>query len=131
MGCEMAGAEMGLGAGGRMQQSIYPDAYGIDTWDTTTQRTVHVHIANSMMWREITGEEPPHTPVSARTYTDCGLPWFELYDEHLGDLTPSAELAGVKSIKQVDAENSTRPQQDDSSVPVAESQVIGLKSVTP
>jgi hypothetical protein len=126
MACEMGGAEMGLGAGGRMRQSIYPDAYGIDTWDTTSQRSVRVHIANSMMWREITGEEPPATPVSARTYTDCGLPWFEIYDEHLGDLAPPAELAGVKSIKQMDAEKSSKPQQDDSSVPVAESQVIGL-----
>jgi hypothetical protein len=102
--------EMGLGAGGRMRQQIYPDCYGIDTWDTGSVSTVHVRIANSMMWREITGEEPPSTPVSARTYTEYGLPWFELYDEDRGDVAPSAELAGVKSIKDIDAAKFTRPQ---------------------
>jgi hypothetical protein len=86
-----------------MWQRIYPDCYGIDTWDASHAATMHVHIANSMMWREITGEEPPPTPVSARTYTEYGLPWFEMYDEHRGDIAPSAELAGVKSVKDIDA----------------------------
>jgi hypothetical protein len=124
--CEAADVEMGLGAGGRMRQSIYPDSYGIDTWDTTRQRSIHVHIANSSMWREITGEEPPATPVSARTYTDYGLPWFDLYNEHLGDLAPSAELAKVRSIKGIDADTFTIPQEDDSTVVVDAGQVIEL-----
>ena len=111
-------------------QSIYPDPYGADTWDTTQQRSVHVHIANSMMWREITGEEPPPTPVSARTYTDSGLPWFDLYDEQLGDLEPSPELARVKSIKAIDAEKFTTPQQDDSTVDVDESSVVKLSPLS-
>ncbi len=34
-----------------------------------------------MDWREITGEEPPPTPVSARTYSEHGFPWFSLYVE--------------------------------------------------
>ena len=77
----MRAASMGLGAGGRMRQEIYPDEYGIDTWDRERSGRVFVHIVNSMDFREITGLEPPPTPVSARTYTDYGLPWFDLYDE--------------------------------------------------
>ena len=96
-------APMGLAAGGRMEQSIYPDPHGVDTWDAASVRTVQVHVVNSAMYRFITGEAPPASPVSARTYTEHGLPWFRLYDEHLGDLPASRTLAGVKSIGELDA----------------------------
>jgi hypothetical protein len=116
-----AGAEMGLGAGGRMRQEIYPDRHGVHTWQSQAARTLHVHIANSMMWREITGEEPPPTPVTARTYTAHGLPWFDLYDDHLGDaqlddVEPSAELAGVKSVKDMDQQTFGKGLQDDDTI---------------
>lgn len=120
------GVEMGLGAGGRMRQKIYPDPYGIKTWDQENCGRVYVHIVNSMMYREITGKKPPSTPVSARTYTECGLPWFDLYDEGKGDVAASKELAGVKSIKQKDEEHGFAGQQDDDSVPIASDQIINL-----
>jgi hypothetical protein len=114
-----AGAEMGLAAGGRMQQKIHPDEHGIDSWDETRTGRFFVHIVNSMMYREITGEEPPATPVSARTYTQCGLPWFGLYDEEAGDLKPAENLTRVKSVKEMDAAKGFAPQQDDGPVEVA------------
>ena len=77
---------MGLAAGGRMRQEIYPDPHGLDTWDQASYGRVFVHIVNSQLWREITGEPCPPTPVDARAYTDAGLPWFELYDDQLGDI---------------------------------------------
>lgn len=95
-------AEMGLGAGGRMVQSIYPDPHGRDTWDETGATSVHVHVANSETWRAITGEAPPPSPISAHTYTEYGLPWFRLYDEHKGDVAPSDELAKVKSLAELE-----------------------------
>lgn len=103
--CESCAATpaMGLGAGGRMRQSIYPDRHGRDCWDETTATTVHVHIANSLVWRAITGENAPPSPISAETYTACGLPWFELYDEHKGDIPPSEILAGVRSVSELEA----------------------------
>jgi hypothetical protein len=110
-----AGA-MGLGAGGRMKQKIYPDPHGIDTWDPGHRGRIFVHIVNSDMWRDITGEPPPPTPVSARTYARHGLPWFALYDEHLPTLAPGQTLAAVKSIKDIDAGKSTLPLQDDAPV---------------
>lgn len=120
-------SEMGLGAGGRMEQKIYPDEHGIDTWDQETYGQVYVHIVNSMAYREITGKEPPSTPVTARTYTEYGFPWFRLYDEQLGDLQPSEVLANVKSTSEIDKEKGFAPQQDDSTIEVSETQVKKLK----
>jgi hypothetical protein len=120
------GAEMGLGAGGRMKQAIYPDQHGIDTWDQTTSGRVYVHLVNSMMYREITGCEPPPTPVDAHTYTKHGYPWFDLYDEHLGDLPGSEILKGVRSVKQMDADKGFQPQQDDETVDVPKVVTYGV-----
>lgn len=121
------GMEMGLGAGGKMRQTLYPDEHGADTWDPESYGEVCVHIANSMAYREITGHEPPPTPVSARTYTEYGMPWFELYDEEKGDVAPSGRLAKVKSVKQMDKKKGFGAQQDDGTVKVGAGQVKNLK----
>ena len=116
--CESGPGEMGLGAGGRMRQKIYPDEYGWDTWGADNRGETFVHIVNSMMYREVTGHEPPPTPISPRTYTEYGLPWFDLYDEHKGDLRPAGKLGKVKSVKELDHEKDFGAQQDDSTVDV-------------
>jgi hypothetical protein len=116
-----AGAEMGLAAGGRMRQKIYPDEYGIDTWDQANFGRVYVHIVNSMMFREITGQDPPATPISAKEYAKRGLPWFDLYDEEKGTLASSDTLQKVKTVKEMDEDQGFDPQQDDSSVDVPDS----------
>lgn len=36
------------------------------------------------------------TPVSARAYTEAGLPWFDYYNADADDLPPSQVLADVK-----------------------------------
>lgn len=116
--CDAApGAAMGLGAGGRMRQRIYPDRHGVDTWDEANTGSICARIVNSLMYREITGERVPETPVSAREYARHGLPWFDLYDEDRGDLLPSEILAGVKSVRQMDAARGFAAQQDDEPVP--------------
>ena len=117
------GLEMGLGAGGSMKQAIYPDRHGIDTWDQDNHARVFVHLCNSQLWREITGEAPPETPVSAQTYTKHGYPWFDIYDEDEGDIKPSEALKGVKSVKEMDKDKGFGPQQDDSPVGVPPGQV--------
>jgi hypothetical protein len=106
-------AEMGLAAGGRMRQHLYPDPHGVDTWDPGNYGRVFVHIVNSQLWRDITGEPVPPTPVDARAYTNAGLPWFELYDDGLGDIAASDVLANVKSVAAKDAEHGFTGQQDD------------------
>jgi hypothetical protein len=119
-----AGAEMGLAAGGRMEQKVYPDPHGLETWDNARFGRVYVHIVNSMMFEEITGRRPPASPISAQTYTDYGYPWFALYDENLGDVEASDILGGVKSVKELDAEKGFGPQQDDSTVGIPDASVV-------
>jgi hypothetical protein len=111
-----AGGSMGLAAGGRMKQKIYPDPHGIHTWDAGNTARIFVHIVNSELWREITGEEPPATPVTAKSYAAHGLPWFDLYDESLSTVSTSPVLADVKSVKEMDHETFRHPLQDDDPV---------------
>jgi hypothetical protein len=125
-------AAMGLGAGGTMKQKIYADPHGIDTWDEHHYGRVFVHIVNSVMWSEITGEPPPPTPVSAQRYTSAGYPWYELYDEEMADVAPSPVLAGVKSIAQMDAQHGFVGVDDDDPVDIAGDQIKGLpRNVVP
>ena len=121
------GAEMGLAAGGKMRQKIYPDPHGIDTWDPENHKRIYVHIVNSMMYREITGNEPPPTPVTAKTYAQYGLPWFDLYDDKLGNLSAPDALKKVKTVKEKDEEKGFTSQQDDEPVEVPEDKVIKYK----
>ena len=65
---------MGLAAGGRMEQKIYPDAYGIETWDPQNSGSVDVHIVNSEQYREITGKDPPPSPVTGESKKCSGNP---------------------------------------------------------
>jgi hypothetical protein len=69
-------ADMGLGAGGMMRQEIYDDERPLTDYAAQESR-VFVHLCSASQWRAITGEEPPVTPVSARVYTEAGLPWFD------------------------------------------------------
>jgi hypothetical protein len=112
------GAEMGIAAGGRMRQSIYPDPWGGEVWENRSTGRVYVHIVNSMLYEQITGLKAPGTPITARTYADHAYPWYDLYDEHLGDVDPSDVLADVKTVKEMDATKGFSPQQDDDSVDV-------------
>jgi hypothetical protein len=89
---------MGLGAGGRMVQKIYPDEYGIDTWDSESAMPVHIHLVDARDWRSITGEEPPPSPISVETYKKYRLPWYALQDDDLHDLPVMPILANVKPI---------------------------------
>ncbi len=116
-GRQHAGA-MGLAAGGRMKQKIYPDPHGLATWDQGERTRVFVHIVNSELWREITGEEPPATPVTAKSYAQANLPWFELYDEGAPTIAPTDTLKDVKSVKELDADKFGSVLQDDAPVPV-------------
>jgi hypothetical protein len=118
--------EMGLGAGGKIKQKIYPDRYGIDTWDPENSGCVFVHIVNSEQYREVTGLEPPPTPISAQTYTQYGLPWFDLYDETQSDIAAAEKLAKVKSIKEKDIERGMATQEDELPVQIDQAQIKKL-----
>ena len=111
----MRSAEMGLAEGGRMKQKIYEDPYGVEAWEAAGERCF-VHIVNSELWKEITGEDAPATPVSAHSYAAHGYPWFDLYDEHVPAIDGSSVLAGVKTVSEKDAAHGFEGQQDDTPI---------------
>ena len=116
--------EMGLAAGGKMEQEIYEDDYGIDTWDTETRTEVPIHVVNSEQYEVITGKAPPETLVTAETYTDYGYPWYRLYNEEKKDITASKQLAAIKSMKQLDKEKEISS--NDPAFQVSGNQIISL-----
>ncbi len=93
-------SEMGLAPGGKMKQEIYEDPFNFSDWEHNTSSRCFVHIANSLVWRAITGEQPPTTPMTSKEYNDYGLPWFDYYDDKTAALEGSETLAKLKSIMQ-------------------------------
>jgi hypothetical protein len=94
---------MGIGAGGAIRQKIYPDPFGIDTWDPDNVGTVTVHVLNAEQYAQVTGHKPPRTPISVETYVERGFPWFDLYDEDRGDVAAPDPLRRIKSVDAIDA----------------------------
>jgi len=73
--------EMGIAAGGNIKQLIYPDMYGIDSWDMNFKRVIKIHLINSVAYKKITGAEPPPSPITIEQYQNAGIPWYSHYDE--------------------------------------------------
>lgn len=120
--------DMGLGAGGRMRQSIETDPFGIDAWDTARSRCF-VHLANALVWNAITGEQPPHPAPTAATYTRSGLPWFDWYDERSRPIDGATRLALLKTIRQLGAEKGDMPLPENEAVMPED--IIALRRALP
>ena len=91
-------ADMGLAPGGRMHQEIYEDPFSFDDWDRGHTSRCFVHLANSLVWRAITGSDPPSVPPTAKEYKKAGLPWFDYYDDKAVALGGSKKLDGLDSV---------------------------------
>ncbi len=90
--------DMGLAPGGRMRQEIYDDPYKLSDWDTQHSSRCFVHIANSMVWSAITGQQPPTVSPTAAEYDRHGLPWFEYYDDKATAIAGDNPLNGLESV---------------------------------
>ncbi len=110
-----------------MTQKIYPDPYGVETWDQNSFGSVFIHIVNSEQYYNLTNMVPPPTPVSISTYVKFGLPWFELYDEEEGDVRPSENLAGVVSIEEKNLSEKLSDVGNEGRLDIKASQLIGIK----
>ena len=117
---------MGVAAGGRIIQKIYPDPHGVEVWDQTNPGRLRVFIVNSLQLKLITGEPPPPTPVSARTYTERGYPWFALYDEARTDIPAADKLRGVKSVRELDDEQGRQLEDEEEPTPIDPSKIKGI-----
>ena len=119
-----AGMAMGLGAGGRMRQAIYDDRYPMEDWDLRVTSRCFVHIANSLVWRSVTGQEPPTAPPTSAEYTRAGLPWFDYYAEGRTAVDGSGVLGRLKSIFTLGKEKGDVPLPENE--PVDTTHVVGL-----
>ena len=107
---------MGLAPGGRMRQEIYDDEYGLDSWDVERASRCFVHIANSMVWRNVTGQSPPTVPPTASEYESAGLPWFEYYGDGGKAVAGAESLASLKSVAALGEEKKDVPLAENESV---------------
>ncbi len=117
--------DMGIGAGGRMRQEIFEDRFDLDDWELGHSSRCFVHIANSLVWRAITGESPPTPPPTAREYAAAELPWFDYYAEGEKALDGSGLLQKVKSVFQLGKEKGDAPLPENE--PVQVEQVVALR----
>jgi hypothetical protein len=108
--------DMGLAPGGRMRQEIYEDPFDLNDWNINQKSRCFVHIANSLVWRAITGEAPPTVPFTAKEYTDHGLPWFEYYSDNSTAVEGSEKLDGIKSVVEMGKEKGDNPLPENESV---------------
>jgi hypothetical protein len=108
--------DMGLAPGGRMKQKIYTDHRDFEDWDLRQTSRCFVHIANSLVWRSVTGEAPPTVPLTAEEYTRAGLPWFDLLDGDKAALAGAEKLNGVKSVVELGKEKGDVPVPENVSV---------------
>ncbi len=90
--------EMALSTGGLMRQQIERDPYGLDAWDQSAASRCFVHLVNSQTYAAITGQAPPHPPLTAEDYAQARMPWFEYYHENNHAVPGSAKLAGLDSV---------------------------------
>lgn len=126
-----ASASLGLGAGGKMRQEIYKDPHAAEDWDLEHSSRCFVHLCDALMWREITGENPPQTPITAMEYQRAGLPWFDFYRDDLAVLEGSKTLSSIKSVNTLSQEKIGRalPGNTSVKVPSVIDYVAGKKTV--
>ncbi len=91
---------MGLAPGVRTRQEIFHDPYHIEDWEMDTTARCFVHLANSAVWRHITGEAPPTVPPTAKEYAAAKLPWFGYYSD-LEAIGGSAVVRRLRSVAQL------------------------------
>jgi hypothetical protein len=87
--------EMGIAAGGKINQQIFQDTYGVDSWDPNRRRLLKIHMVNSIAYQSITGQEPPASPITIDEYRESGIPWYSHYDENI------QSLKGVGAFNQI------------------------------
>lgn len=95
-------ADMGIAAGGTIHQQIYPDLYGVSTWDSDCRKVITIRLVNSAVYKIITGFDPPPSPVTIESYQNAGFPWYSYFNEDLTSVHGSKVLGKVQSIGQID-----------------------------
>lgn len=119
--------EMGIAAGGSIKQQIFEDEYGITTWDKDSFLALNIHIVNSAVYEEITGQKAPTSPITAEEYAKRKLPWFAHYDETRRTVSAPKIFQKALSVFQIDA---ARGKTVGHKAPINSIPVIQIKTLT-
>jgi len=102
-------SDMLIAPGGKMEQEVFEDPFDFTDWDQNINSRCFVHIADSMVWRSITGENPPTVPFTAKEYNRHGFPWFKYYKDNSKSLPGSSILNKLKSVLQMGNDKGESP----------------------
>lgn len=94
--------DMGIAAGGLIKQSVKRDRYAATSWEPDCTAVFNIQILNSECFRNVVGEAPPNTPISAATYAQHGFPYYKLWDEQSSGV--EGDFSYVKSVNELDLE---------------------------
>lgn len=103
---------MGIAAGGSIKQQIQKDTCGLDSWSPEKKRSLTIHLVNSMAYKEITGMEPPSSPITAAAYQRAKIPWYSHYDETAPVVKPPSILKRILTIAAIDKKRGVTPPDD-------------------
>ena len=92
--------QMGIAAGGLIMQTVIRDEYPANTWDMDKAARISVQILNAAIFSRLTGLPTPETPITAKTYLDHGLPYYDIYDEDPSGVV--GHFDGVRSVNELD-----------------------------
>lgn len=95
---------LGLGAGGRIRQTIHTDPYGPETWNLASPALAVVRLLDAASFQNLSGRVAPPSPIDAATYSRLGLPWFELYEEEATDIQPAEVFRHIRTISSSEKE---------------------------
>jgi hypothetical protein len=93
-----AAPPLGLGAGGRIQQKIHADRYGLDAWHLTDPVAAVVRLLDVASFQSLSGRAVPPSPIDAATYSRLGLPWFERYEEQATDVRAAEVFRHIRTV---------------------------------
>lgn len=129
IGRARAPVEMGIAAGGMIKQQILEDEYGIHSWDESARIALNIHIVNSEVFSEITGQPTPPSPVTATAYLQMGIPWFQHYEESRRGVSAPKVFKKLLSVFQIDkARGNKQPEVVPANI--ADGPVVAVKTMT-
>ncbi|MCX6982874.1 MAG: hypothetical protein NTV08_19295 [Verrucomicrobia bacterium] len=94
--------EMGIAAGGTIEQQIHEDTYGTESWDESAIREIPIHIVNSAVYEQITGQKAPSSPITVESYQKHKIPWYSDYEEKGRAVAPAGIFKRILSIGRID-----------------------------
>ena len=97
----------------------------IDLLDQFHSSRCYVTIANSAMWTGVTGVRIPTESLTAKEYTNSGLPWFDYYGGGAKAVEGAEKLAKLASVAAMGKQKGETPLPENDSVDVE--RIIALR----